>query len=224
MALNDLFDNRSQEIVPIKAERVFDSCSDKICLDNLPVTLDSGILPPQFTMVKCKNVWVENVCITIEPLNFNRGFFSVDTTYTFRVELCLYERPNSQPVKVYGTAYTSKNTVLYGSDISTQSFTTGEINVNVVNDCNSYDNIVLPTATVQVAKPVVLDAKIGPYFWGGHHHHHGEGCGCGCGGHKPPCPPPPPPPCINPGEPMPLNQNDFDGFNPGLPNPNTKLV
>ncbi|GHU55065.1 hypothetical protein FACS1894132_10620 [Clostridia bacterium] len=209
MALTDLFENRAHEVVPIKAERVFDSCSDKDCLADLPVTLDSGVLPAQYTMVKCKNVWVENVTINVEPLNFNRGFFSVDATYIFRVELCAYEKPTSQPVKLFGTAYTSKNCILYGSDISTNSFST-EIgafpNPNIMNSCTAED-IKLPTATVQVAKPVVLDAKIGTYYWGDncHHHHHPphhHDCGCGDNRHG----------------------SDPSTLEYQLPNPNTKLV
>ncbi|MDR0918232.1 MAG: hypothetical protein LBM93_03130 [Oscillospiraceae bacterium] len=213
MAYNEMFENRAQEIVPIKAERVFDSCSDKDCLADLPVTLDCGVLPCQYTMVKCKNVWVENVSIDIEPLNFNRGFYSVDITYTFRVELCVYEKMTSQPVKLYGTAAANKNCVLYGSDISTTSFSTAE-EYNSINfdSCTAGEDIKLPTATVQVAKPVVLEAKIGNYFWGHHHHHH-HGCGCD---HNPP----PPPPCGQ--QPMPLGNQGAEGVE--MPNPNTKMV
>jgi hypothetical protein len=214
MALTDLFENRAHEVVPIKAERVFDSCSDKDCLTDIPVTLDTGVLPCQYTMVKCKNVWVENVNIDIEPLNFNRGFFSVDITYIFRVELCVYEKPTSQPVKIFGTASVSKNCVLYGSDVTTNAFSTNADYINVVNSCSG-DDIKLPTATIQVAKPVILDARIGSYFWGNHHHHHHHH-DCGCGG----CPPPPPSPCT----PQPFVGGENQAYQPEMPNPNTQLV
>jgi hypothetical protein len=179
---NECYQNQESELAPLKVERVFDSCSDKDCFNDLIVTLDSGVVPPQYTMVKAKNVWVDCVNVNVEPLNFNKGFYSIDTTYTFRVELCCYERPNSQPVKLFGTTYSTKNCILYGSDVSTSTFDNNTVCSNSVDPSpcpctNCSEDIVLPTATVQVAKPIVLDARIDSAYC-----HNGCGCDCGCDG------------------------------------------
>lgn len=35
------------DAVPIKVDRVFDSCSDRDCLSNVQILMDGGELPPQ---------------------------------------------------------------------------------------------------------------------------------------------------------------------------------
>ena len=40
------------DAVPIKVDRVFDSCSDRDCLSNVQILMDGGELPPNVTLVK----------------------------------------------------------------------------------------------------------------------------------------------------------------------------
>ncbi|MGN0676771.1 MAG: hypothetical protein ACI4K5_03410, partial [Ruminococcus sp.] len=67
--------NGFRELVPIKVNRIFDSCSDRDCMSNIPVMLDMGELPCNINVVKCKCVKVSDICINIEPVPFNRGFY-----------------------------------------------------------------------------------------------------------------------------------------------------
>ena len=78
--------------VPIKVNRVFDSCSDRDCFSNIQILMDGGALPENITMVKSRCVRVSDICMNIEPVPFNRGFYSIDLTYTFRIEFMAYER------------------------------------------------------------------------------------------------------------------------------------
>ena len=94
--------------VPIKVNRVFDSCSDRDCFSNIQILMDGGALPENITMVKSRCVRVSDICMNIEPVPFNRGFYSIDLTYTFRIEFMAYERACSSPVLLTGTAYASK--------------------------------------------------------------------------------------------------------------------
>ena len=48
----------SRDAVPIKVNRVFDSCSDRECIANDPVILDNGELPCNVQLVKSKCVRV----------------------------------------------------------------------------------------------------------------------------------------------------------------------
>lgn len=157
--MNDMnYERRNNENVPVKANRVFDSCSDKDCLSELHVTITEGSLPQDINIVRSRAASVENVCVNVEPIPFNRGFYSIDLSFTFSIEIQCYERACSAPVTLYGKAYASKNCILYGSESS----------VKVFSSDNSTDIApssallsALPTATVSVLEPVVLETKIG---------------------------------------------------------------
>lgn len=156
------FEFGSQECcngVPIKANRVFDSCSDRDCLKNVPVVLDCGELPCNISVVKARCVKVEDICINIEPVPFNKGFFSIDLTYTFRVELMGYDRGCDNPVLLTGTAYAGKNCILYGSESATKTFFNNGKRMGTTNAC--CETVNLPTASVSVVEPIALETKIG---------------------------------------------------------------
>ena len=147
------------DTVPVKVNRVFDSCSDRDCFSNVQILMDGGELPANVTMVKSRCVRVSDICMNIEPVPFNRGFYSIDLTYTFRVELMAYERSCSSPVLLTGTAYTSKNVILYGGESNTKTFFSSGEQIGDTNAC--CETINLPTAAVQVVEPIALEARIG---------------------------------------------------------------
>lgn len=145
--------------VPIKVNRIFDSCSDRDCLANIPVILDTCELPCNINVVKTKCVKVEDICINIEPVPFNKGFFSIDLTYTFKVDLLAYEKACEGPVPLTGTAYASKNCILYGSESATKTFFSNATSVGSTNCC--CETVNMPTASVSVVEPIALETKIG---------------------------------------------------------------
>jgi len=155
------FDRRPdmRNAVPIKVNRVFDSCSDRDCLSNVPVILDSGELPCNVQLVKSKCVRVADVCMRIEPVPFNRGFYNIDLTFTFRVELLAYSCASDQPQLLTGTVYASKSSILYGSESNTQTFYSNGMQTGTTDECCEVVN--LPTANVQVVSPLALETKIG---------------------------------------------------------------
>ena len=74
--------------VPVKVNRVFDSCSDRDCISNVPVILDAGELPSDIQLVKCRCVRVADVCMRLEPVPFNRGAL-ISTSPLHSVWSCL---------------------------------------------------------------------------------------------------------------------------------------
>ena len=153
--MNDMnYDRRADGYTPVKVQRIFDSCSDKDCLSDLLVTLNEGTLPPEITIVRSRAASVENVCVNVEPIPFNRGFYSIDLTFTFSIEILGYERACSAPVTFFGTAYASKNCILYGSESSVKTFVSGD------NNAETPPMDELPTASISVLEPVVLETKI----------------------------------------------------------------
>lgn len=145
--------------VPLKADRVFDSCSDKDCITNLQVMLETGgDLPPQYNLVKTRCVSIDNICMNVEPIPFNRGYYSVDLTYTFGVELLAYERACDCPVTLRGTATAAKSVILYGSESNTKTFFSNGARIGATNGC--CDIVNLPTASCQCVDPIALETKI----------------------------------------------------------------
>ncbi len=145
--------------VPIKVNRIFDSCSDRDCLSGVPVVLDCGELPCNIQLVKSKCVRVADVCMRLEPVPFNRGFYNIDLTFTFRVELLAYAHACEQPQMLTGTVYASKSCILYGSESNTQTFFSDDSSSGTTNSCCEVVN--LPNASVQVVPPLALETKIG---------------------------------------------------------------
>lgn len=149
-----------REAVCIDTNRVYDSCADKDCLADLRV-----YFPPQCqeivehaTNVRCRRTEILNVFMDVEKVPFNRGCYSVDITFFFKVTVEVYSVASVPPTTICGFSTFSKKCILYGS----------EGNVRVYSSeyrADSDDNQLIPTNTnprakIQVADPICLDAKI----------------------------------------------------------------
>ncbi|MBR6761621.1 MAG: hypothetical protein IKM30_06255 [Oscillospiraceae bacterium] len=145
-------------VVPMKVDRIFDSCSDKDCITNVQVTLECGELPQSITLVKTRCVSIENICMNVEPIPFNRGYFSVDLTFTFGVELLAYERACDCPIVLRGCASAAKSVILYGGESNTKTFFSNGMRIGETNSCCEVVN--LPTAAVQCVDPIALETRI----------------------------------------------------------------
>lgn len=157
------FSKNCNEAMPIKVNRVFDSCSDKDCVSGVQVNLKKE-LPESVTLVKTKCITISKVCVSTEPIPFNKGFYSVDITFNFDVELAAYESNCCAPSVICGTASVSKSCILYGSEANTKTFTSeGEV-IGSTDKCCCTVN--LPTAIVQTVSPIVLESKVAPICGG----------------------------------------------------------
>ncbi len=148
------------EPVCIDAQRVYDSCSDKDCLTDLRVyfTDYNQELVDNAVNVRIKDADVITVYVDIEPVPFHRGFYSIDMTLFFNVCLDVFMTPGSAPQTITGLSVYSKKAILYGSEGSVRSFSS-ELS------CDEFDKQKestknLPVATVQVARPIALSAKL----------------------------------------------------------------
>lgn len=108
---NDKVSGKIREAVCIDTNRVYDSCADKDCLADLRV-----YFPPQYqqtidraTNVRCRGCEILNVFIDVERVPFNRGFYSVDITFFFKVTLDAYSVAAAPPETVCGFTTFSKN-------------------------------------------------------------------------------------------------------------------
>lgn len=164
-----------KETVCIEANRVLDSCRDRDCYENVQVFLTAF---GNEIIERTGNIRVKDSCInwsniTVDPIAFNRGFYSVNLRLYIKItfEACL------SPGRIQefdGIAVIDKNVVLFG----------GESNLNVFKStgtsgfcemptevCCTDGNV--PTAVVEVVDPIILNAKI---IEKKHEHH----CICCC--------------------------------------------
>lgn len=85
-------DTNFREAVCIHTDKIYDSCRDKDCLENIRVYLTTcgqeivdKAINVKFT--KAEVIWVFT---DVEPVPFNRGFYSIDLRYFFRVKLSVF--------------------------------------------------------------------------------------------------------------------------------------
>ena len=146
------------ETVCIDAQRVYDSCGDKDCLEDLEVyfTPPTQNIIDKATNVRLRDVEVITVLLDLEPVPFHKGFYSVDMTFFFEVTLDVFQTPAAPPVTISGLSVFSKNVVLYGSEGNVKVFSSdGSLDELEQNSVQS-----LPKASVQVAQPVGLSARL----------------------------------------------------------------
>lgn len=147
---------RCGDPVCIDAMRVYDSCGDKDCLSEMPVFFSeaSQALIDDAVSVRIRSADILNTAIDIEPVPFNRGFYSIDITFFFEVMLDVFSAPNSSPAQVTGLCASDKKVILYGSEGSVRVFSS-DTDTDSAERFNSMTRS-LPTANVQVAKPIAL--------------------------------------------------------------------
>jgi|InofroStandDraft_1065614.scaffolds.fasta_scaffold02676_9 hypothetical protein len=145
-----------KEAVCLDTSRVYDSCTDKDCLEDLPVLFTDQTQPyiDQAVNVKLRSVSVSRVFLEVEPVAFNRGFYSVDITFFFDVCLSVYTSSCAQPVTVNGLTSFSKKVILYGSEGNVRVFRSDS---QYSDDCEVTS---MPRACVQVVDPVALSCKL----------------------------------------------------------------
>ncbi len=160
--MSDIINNSNcfKEATCIDAMKIFDSCSDKDCLEDMAVTFTAADqqLVNGACFVKSSCVEIVSVSFTIEPVPFHCGFYAVDITYAFNVYVDVYPTASSVPTQVQGTATYTKKVILFGSEGRTKTFYSDEDTVYTPDGCSTCRNS-LPIASVNVVDPIVLDIK-----------------------------------------------------------------
>lgn len=171
--------------VYIDVSRILDSCRDRDCFENVRVYLsDIGQeIIDRASTVRPKCARVADTCISVSPMNFNRGFYQIQMRIFVHLEFETCVGGKMQCVD--GLAVAEKSVILFGSEGHVRVFRSKAQTGNVCCDMsagehNSDDN--LPTAVLEIADPVVLGAKIADRCRCGESVSRDSGCSCGCGG------------------------------------------
>ncbi len=150
----------NKDAVCIDAFRIYDSCGDKDCLEDLKVLFSDSAqcIIDKASNVRMKDVEVICVYIDLEPVPFHKGFYSVNMTFFFDVELDVFTVPAAMPICVKGLTTFNKKVILYGSEGNVKIFCSDCNLDDPYSPCSPAKN--LPKACVQVAKPIGLAAKL----------------------------------------------------------------
>lgn len=159
---NNILPECFKEAVCIDAGRVYDSCCDRDCLEDLRCYFseDGQTLVNTATSVRVRSAEIVKVYVDVTPVNFNRGYYSCDLTFFFVLDFDLFTTPQATPSQVKGAAVYSKKVILYGSEGNVKVFsnlTTSESET----DCVTQKATNMPRCVVQCIDPIALSAKLG---------------------------------------------------------------
>jgi len=93
----------------------------------------------------------------IEPVPFNRGFYSIDLRYFFKITLSVF-CGSGRPVEVEGLASFDKKVILFGSEGNSKTFES-KFKEDAF-DPQLWKKTNMPRAIVEVVEPIVLDTKV----------------------------------------------------------------
>ena len=150
-----------REAVCVHTKKVYDSCRSKECLRDIRVFLcrDAQELLNAGGIASVKPRSAELLCVKIdvERVQFNRGFYTVDIRFFYRIECevsCVIGRPRI----IDGLAVFDKRVILFGGEggarIFSSRFIEDDTDIQLCPDSNK------PTAVVEVVDPILLDARI----------------------------------------------------------------
>ena len=147
------------EAVCIHTKKIYDSCRDKDCIEDLRFypTMASQEILCRSQSVKGGKAELLYTYIDVEPVVFNRGFYTVDMRYFYRVTLNAY-CSCPRPVEIEGLCVFDKRVILFGSEGNAKIFSS-QVRIDAL-DRQMIERSNLPIAVVEAVDPIVLDAKL----------------------------------------------------------------
>lgn len=148
-----------REAVSVHTRKIFDSCRDKDCIEDLRFypTMASQAVIDRALSVKAGTAELLYVYIDVAPVSFNRGYYTVDARYFYRVTADAFVGA-VRPVEICGLAVFDKRVILFGSDGSAKIFSS-ETNLDRLDEHNLQATN-LPSAVVEAVDPIVLNMKL----------------------------------------------------------------
>lgn len=139
--------------VNIHTSKIFDSCRDKDCIEDLrvyPTESSQAIINTAFS-VRPGSAELLHVSVSVDDIGFNRGYYTVDVTYFYRVTGSVF--PGG--TEVTGLAVFDKRAILYGSEGAVKVFSSRETTDPVIIESRE-----MPTAYVEAVDPIALNMKL----------------------------------------------------------------
>ena len=140
--------------VCIHTLQITDCCLDKDCIEDLRVYLteQSHEAIQTATCTKVRSAELLFIDVSVEPLAYKKGCYSVDLTFFYRIvgeALQGAMRPNP----IVGLSVFNKRTVLYGGKNKAKVFSS-------TDTFSSPDDTSVPEAIAEALDPMVLSSKV----------------------------------------------------------------
>ena len=148
-----------REAVCIHTHKIFDSCRDKDCVEDLrfyPTASAQEVLSA-CQMVRGGTAELLYVYTDVEPVTFNRGFYSIDMRFFYRVTLQV-GTGTPRCTEAEGLCVFDKRVILFGSEGNAKIFSS-EAAFEALDEQNIRKSN-LPTAVVEAVDPIVLNMKL----------------------------------------------------------------
>lgn len=148
-----------REAVCIHTRKIFDSCRDKDCVEDLRFypTAGSQAVIDRAISLKAGKAELLYAYIDVEPVGFNRGFYTVDVRYFYRVTADAFVGA-ARPVSISGLAVFEKRVILFGSEGSAKVFSSTMTECDL--DAQHLPSTNLPVAVVEAVDPLILGIKM----------------------------------------------------------------
>ena len=161
-----------REAVCIHTRTSFDSCRDKDCVEDLRFYPAAGCqeVIDRALSLKAGKAELLYVYIDVEPVGFNRGFYTVDVRYFYKVTAEAFVGA-ARPVTVTGLTVFDKRVILFGSEGSAKVFSSNLAASDL--DGQNLPGTHLPVAVVEAVDPLILGIKLVD--------HCDKRCGCSIG-------------------------------------------
>ena len=148
--------------VCVETNRIMDSCRDRDCYENVRVFLtDLGEdIIEHTSQIRVKSAAIAWTYIGIDPVQFNRGFYTVHIRFYIKLVLegCICPGRSQE---FDGIAVLEKQVVLFGGDSGVSIFRS---DVDSAGFCAEpepcYKERSLPTAVIEAVDPIVLGVRV----------------------------------------------------------------
>ena len=148
----------SRDAVCIHTKKIYSSCKDKDCIEDLrfyPTKSAQAVLSSAQS-IRGGRAELLYTFVDVEPINFNRGYYTVDMRFYYRIVLQAMNG-GARYTEVEGLAAFDKRVVLYGSESSAKVYSS-EARANDV-DAPLDLTANMPTAYVEAVDPMLLSAR-----------------------------------------------------------------
>ena len=148
-----------REAVSIHTTKIFDSCRDKDCVEDLRVYLtpESQIAVDNAVSVRARSATLLFCDIDVDEISFNRGYYTLDIRYYYKIT-GEAAPPVGIPVEITGLAIFDKRVMLYGSEGSSKVFTS---KAELADACRcDRRGGGAPTAVVEAVDPIILSMNL----------------------------------------------------------------
>lgn len=140
-----------REAVCVDTRKIYDSCRDKDCIDDLrvfPTTASQAYIENALS-IRPKGAELLYVDVNVEPVAFNRGYYTVDCSYFYRVT------GETFPAGAFceGLAVFDKRVMLFGSVAGVKTFSSDGSVPEAADDD-------LPSGIIDAVDPIVLQMKL----------------------------------------------------------------